>query len=175
MQVYAHREEEEPEITAQGVDFSKPLDEQIKHKKEDEKKDEEEDVKKEVLHFPTYCYSCGMEGEAKMCTSSIPFFKEIIIMAFSCDICGYRNTEIKNGGGISEKATRIVFKLEKAEDINRDVFKSDSCLIAIPEVDFAMSPGSLGSCYTTVEGLLDKIITNLTENNPFGVGDSADG
>ena len=40
MQVYAHREEEEPEITAQGVDFSKPLDEQINHKKEDEKKDE---------------------------------------------------------------------------------------------------------------------------------------
>lgn len=95
-------------------------------------------------------------------------------MAFSCDTCGYRNTEIKNGGGISEKATRIVFKVEKAEDLNRDVFKSDSCLIAIPEVDFVMSPGSLGSMYTTIEGLLDKIITNLRDNNPFGLGDSAD-
>lgn len=32
-------------------------------------------------------------------------------MAFSCDVCGYRNTEVKSGGGISQKATRIVFKV----------------------------------------------------------------
>lgn len=46
--------------------------------------------------------------------------------------------------------------------------------MAIPEVDFAMAPGTLGSCYTTIEGILDKVITNLTDNNPFGLGDSAD-
>ncbi len=49
-----------------------------------------------------------------MCIASIPFFKEIIIMAFNCEYCGYRNTDIKHGGGISEKATRIVFKVDKA-------------------------------------------------------------
>lgn len=31
----------------------------------------------------------------------------------------------------------------------------------------------MGSVYTTVEGILDKIITHLTETNPFGKGDSA--
>lgn len=56
--------------------------------------------------------------------------------------------------------------------MNRDVFKSDTCVMAIPEVDFAMAPGTLGGVYTTVEGLLDKAITNLEDNNPFGVGDS---
>jgi zinc finger protein len=110
---------------------------------------------------------------AKMCIANIPYFREIIIMAFSCDYCGYRNTDIKHGGGISDKATRIVFKVEKPEDMNRDVFKSDSCVLAIPEVDFAMAPGTLGGVYTTIEGLLDKVITNLTDNNPFGMGDSA--
>lgn len=95
-------------------------------------------------------------------------------MAFSCEFCGYRNTEIKQGGGISDMATRIVFKIEKAEDLNRDVFKSDTCLVAIPEVDFVMSPGSLGSMYTTIEGLLENIITNLNDNNPFGIGDSSE-
>lgn len=94
-------------------------------------------------------------------------------MAFSCEYCGYRNTEVKQGGGISEKATRIVFKIENAADMNRDVFKSDTSIVAIPELDFAMSPGTLGGVYTTVEGLLDKVITNLEENNPFGMGDSA--
>lgn len=78
-------------------------------------------------------------------------------MAFSCDACGYRNTDIKNGGGISDKATKIVFKVEKASDLNRDIFKSDSCILAFPEVDFAMAPGTLGSVYTTIEGLIDKV------------------
>lgn len=41
--------------------------------------------------------------------------------------------------------------------MNRDVFKSDSCILEIPEVDFSMASGSLGSHYTTVEGLLDKV------------------
>ena len=109
-----------------------------------------------------------------MCTATIPFFKELIIMAFSCDYCGYRTSEIKQGGGISEKAKRIVLKVKNERDLNRDVFKSDTCVMAIPEVDFAMSPGTLGSMYTTVEGLLTKVIENLTENNPFGVGDSSD-
>jgi zinc finger protein len=92
-----------------------------------------------------------------MCIATIPFFKEIIIMAFSCDFCGYRNTEIKGGGGIAEKATKIVFKVETPDDMNRDIFKSDSCTLEIPEVDFAMAPGTLGSMYTTTEGLLDKV------------------
>lgn len=36
-----------------------------------------------------------------------------------------------------------------------------------------MQPGTLGSVYTTVEGLLDKIIEHLDSTNPFGRGDSA--
>ena len=36
-----------------------------------------------------------------------------------------------------------------------------------------MAPGSLGSLYTTIEGMLCNIIENLEESNPFGHGDSA--
>jgi zinc finger protein len=105
--------------------------------------------------------------------ASIPFFKEIIIMAFSCDYCGYRNTDIKHGGGMSDHATKIVFHVNSEKDLNRDLFKSDSCTLELPEIDFAMAPGTLDSMYTTVEGLLDKVYTGLQENNPFGMGDSA--
>ena len=55
-------------------------------------------------------------------------------MAFSCELCGHKSTEIKQGGGISENATKITFKIEKPEDLNRDVFKSDTTFFAIPEV-----------------------------------------
>ena len=126
------------------------------------------------MKFPTACYACGREGNAQMCIASIPFFKEIIIMAFSCDFCGYRNTDIKHGGGMSEHATKIIFHVKTPADLNRDLFKSDSCLFALPDLDFEMAPGSLDSMYTTVEGLLDKLHEALTKNNPFGVGDSKD-
>jgi zinc finger protein len=130
-------------------------------------------VRKETLKFPTTCYACGKDGLAQMCVASIPFFKEIIIMAFSCEYCGYRNTDIKHGGGMSEHATKIVFRVESPKDLNRDIFKSDSCHFSLPDLDFEMAPGSLDSMYTTVEGLLDKLHDSLKENNPFGLGDSS--
>ena len=38
-----------------------------------------------------------------------------------------------------------------------------------------MQPGTLGSVYTTVEGILTKILEQLEETNPFGMGDNATG
>ena len=134
--------------------------------------EEQDDTKKEVMSFPTPCYQCQEMGNVQMCYSSIPFFKEIIIMAFVCEHCGYRNSEIKEGGGIGEKAKKITFAVNDAKDLNRDVFKADTAAFNIPELGFEMEPGSLGSLYTTMEGLITKVIERLEENNPFGRGDS---
>ena len=53
------------------------------------------------MKFPAPCPQCFHDGFVKMCCATIPFFKEIIIMAYSCDDCGHKSTEIKQGGGIS--------------------------------------------------------------------------
>mgnify|MGYP003705765703 CR=1 FL=1 len=42
-----------------------------------------------------------------MCIVSVPYFKELIIMAFTCDKCGVANSEIKTGGEISSKGKKI--------------------------------------------------------------------
>ena len=157
-----------PVTTAGGVDFGKSVEEQ--HQRDQL---EDGDVRKEVMMFPTPCSNCDQMGNVQMCTSSIPFFKEIIIMAFICEHCGYRNSEIKEGGGISEKAKRIKIQVKTPEDLNRDLFKSDTALFTIEELGFSMEPGTLGSLYTTIEGLLVKLIEELEKNNPFGHGDSA--
>lgn len=95
-------------------------------------------------------------------------------MAFICEYCGYRNSEIKEGAGIGDKARRITFSVDCADDLNRDVFKSDTSRFSLKELDFTMDAGTLGSLYTTVEGLLAKLYDELEANNPFGQGDSAD-
>jgi len=91
-----------------------------------------------VLKFATPYYNCDKEGNVQMCMSSIPFFKEIIIMAFSCDFCGYRNSDIKEGGGMGEKAKKITLRVETPEDLNRDVFKSNYSRFSILELGFDM-------------------------------------
>jgi len=148
-------------VQAAGVDFGRSV------------SDQKAGNEAEVMKFPTPCSNCTAMGNVQMCTSSIPFFKEIIIMAFICDDCGYRNSEIKEGGGISDKAKKLTLNVSHPDLLNRDIFKSDTAKFTIKELGFDMEPGSLGSVYTTVEGLLVKLIDELTNNNPFGGGDSA--
>lgn len=133
-----------------------------------------EDIgRREVLRFPGECPSCHRSGESLMCITEIPHFKEIIIMAFDCEFCGFKNNDIKGGGAIPTLGTSIVLTCENEDDFKRDVLKSDSARLVIPELEVELDYGSLGGVYTTVEGLLQKIKDNLIENNPFFLGDSS--
>jgi zinc finger protein len=40
------------------------------------------------------CMNCEEQGATKFMYTKIPFFKEIMISAFSCDHCGFRNSEV---------------------------------------------------------------------------------
>ena len=44
-------------------------------------------------------------------------------MSTNCDICGYRDNEVKSGSAISEKGRRITLKVEDREDLSRDILK----------------------------------------------------
>lgn len=147
------------EISAHLIDFTKSIE------------DNKGNVMEEALVFQTSCYCCNIPGELYMCTCTIPYFKEIIISCFKCQNCGYKTSEVKGGGGISEKAGRITLSVKSKDDLNRDVFKSETAKIIIPEVEFETDTGSMGSMYTTVEGVIDKLIKSL-EDIPFSSGDS---
>jgi zinc finger protein len=89
--------------------------------------------------------------------TNIPYFKEVVIMATVCDICGHKTNEVKSGGGIEDKGKKITLRLTDPSDLNRDVLKSETCSVAIPELEFEIGGGSLGGRFTTVEGLLNNI------------------
>ena len=67
----------------------------------------------------------------------------------------------------------MVVKVLTKDDLDRDFFKSDSSQLTIPEIGLQLDAGTLGSFYSTIEGFLEKIIDQLTNENPF-VGDSSD-
>jgi zinc finger protein len=140
------------------LDFNKPIEDQ-------------EDLKGESHEFPTTCHVCYQNGVSKMCMISVPFFKELIIMAFTCDRCGAHTSEIKTGGEIGAKGKKITIAVETEDDLKRDLFKSETAKVILPDIDFEMDYGTLGGKYTTVEGLIDSIYENFKKNNPF-MGDS---
>ena len=129
-----------------------------------------------VSRFEVPCQNCEAMGELKTCQTNIPFFKEVVIMAFACEHCGFRSNEIKAGGSVPDKGTvhTLTISGKDPTDLHRDVLKSSTASIEIPELDFYMAPGSLGGIYTTIEGLLKQIHDKLLSANPFTYGDSAD-
>jgi zinc finger protein len=126
----------------------------------------------EVVSIPSPCPHCGVEGESLTALTDIPHFKEVIIMAFNCSACGFRNNEVKAGGAVPDLGTEVTLVVKCADDLRRDVLKSDSCMVFIPELELELGCGTLGGVYTTVEGLVKKIHTSLGNSNPFAIGDS---
>jgi len=132
----------------------------------------EEQLKEEVLHFDTNCPECNAPATTNMKMTNIPFFKEVVIMATVCDACGNKTNEVKSGAGIEKMGKKITLKVEDPSDLNRDILKSETCSIAISELEFEMGGMALGGRFTTVEGLLENMQEQIEKNSIWGAGDA---
>ncbi|KAJ3841168.1 ZPR1 zinc-finger domain-containing protein [Lentinula raphanica] len=132
---------------------------------------EVEGSNEEIYVFPGSCSSCGHPLDTMMKKVNIPYFKDIIIMSTNCDRCGYRDNEVKSGAAISEKGKKLTLKVEDREDLSRDILKSETAGLTIPEIDLVLTHGTLGGRFTTLEGILDQVYEELSEK--IFSGDSA--
>lgn len=87
-------------------------------------------------------------------------------MDFTCELCGATSSEVKPGGSISKYGKKMSFKVEDKDQIQRDLFKSDTAEITIEELGITHNGGTT---YSTVEGLLGQMIDKL---NCFSGGDN---
>ena len=127
----------------------------------------------EVLNFPTNCPGCSAPCNTHMKLVNIPHFKEVVIMATNCELCGHRDSEVKSSGGIEPLGHKIELTLTSRDDMARDVLKSETASLSIPELEFETEMGTLGGKFTTVEGLLENVKGHLMSSNPFFHGDSS--
>ncbi|CAI9542236.1 unnamed protein product [Staurois parvus] len=139
---------------------------------EEKKESDAEDLRDEVLQFQTNCPECNAPAATNMKLVQIPHFKEVIIMATNCEACGHRTNEVKSGGAVESLGTRITLHIIDPSDFTRDVLKSETCGITIPELEFELGMGALGGKFTTLEGLLKDIRDLVVDKNPFTLGDS---
>ncbi|XP_013178955.1 PREDICTED: zinc finger protein ZPR1 [Papilio xuthus] len=117
----------------------------------------------EVMQFKTNCPDCNAPAETNMKLTSIPHFKQVVIMATVCDACGHRTNEVKSGGGIEEKGVKFEVRVASRDDFSRDILKSETCSMSIPELDFEVGGRALGGRFSTPEGLLQAAAQQLRE------------
>lgn len=94
-----------------------------------------------------------------MLLTAIPYFREVILMSFSCDKCGFSNSEIQSAGTIQPKGSSYILRLTEMSDFERSVVKSDTAVVKFTELDLEV-PAGRGQL-TNVEGLLSTIIDDL--------------
>ncbi|KAI0272621.1 zf-ZPR1-domain-containing protein [Gloeopeniophorella convolvens] len=131
-----------------------------------------ENPNEEIYIFPGTCSSCGHPLDTMMKKWFLMHvFQDILIMSTNCDRCGYRDNEVKSGSAVSEQGKRVTLRVEDRDDLSRDILKSETCGLTIPEIDLVLQAGTLGGRFTTLEGILEQVYEELSEK-VFAAGDS---
>lgn len=118
-----------------------------------------------VQEIDSLCMNCHKTGKTRILLTSIPYFREVVLMSFECPHCGFRNSEIQPASEIQEKGSKYMLKLEEKEDMNRQVIKSESASCKFVEMDLEI-PAKRGQL-TTVEGLLAEMVEDLETDQPM--------
>lgn len=95
-----------------------------------------------------------------MCSNPAHMLQEVVIMSNACDTCGYRSSDIKAGGGVSDKGSHLILKVSEPDDLRRDVIKAESASISIPEADLEVTTGQAcqACCMSSCMMLLDTVV-----------------
>lgn len=80
-------------------------------------------------------------------------------MSFSCEKCGFKNSEIQAAGSVQTKGTHYELRLTEMVDFSRQVVKADTGVVKFIELDVEI-PAERGQL-TNVEGLLSTVISDL--------------
>ncbi|XP_067637237.1 zinc finger protein ZPR1 isoform X2 [Eurosta solidaginis] len=123
-----------------------------------------DDPDPETTEIESACINCFRSGKTRLLLTKIPFFKEVIVMSFKCEQCGYENSEIQSASEIQKKGVRIELNVITPQDLNRRVVRSDYTSVSIPEVELEIPSQSQKGEVTTVEGIIDRAIRGLSQD-----------
>jgi zinc finger protein len=107
------------------------------------------------------CMNCEEKGVTKFMLTKIPFFREIMISAFHCDHCGYKNSEVSFAGRLDDFGVKYELRVINNVAFNRTVVKSEFATISIPEIGLEIPPQTQKGSVKTIEGYIMSTIEGL--------------
>uniref|UniRef100_A0A8D2IWL0 ZPR1 zinc finger n=1 Tax=Varanus komodoensis TaxID=61221 RepID=A0A8D2IWL0_VARKO len=125
-----------------------------------------EDEEQLPAEIESLCMACYRQGVTRLLLTRIPFFKEIIVSSFTCSSCNWSNSEIQSAGRIQDQGVCYTLSVRNRQDMNREVVKTDCATARVPELDFEIPAFSQKGALTTLEGLIDRAIAGLEQDQP---------
>ncbi|KAI3824395.1 hypothetical protein L1987_05853 [Smallanthus sonchifolius] len=116
-----------------------------------------------VYQVESLCMRCGENGTTRFLLTLIPHFRKILLSAFECPHCGERNNEVQFAGEIQPRGSCYRLEVSSGDQkmLDRQVVKSETATIKIPQLDFEIPPESQRGSLTTVEGILVRAADEL--------------
>ena len=119
------------------------------------------DPENPVTEIESLCMNCQEQGTTRLLMTKIPFFKDIIVMSFSCPHCGYRNTGIEDAEELAPQGIHFVLSVKTSKDMDRRIIKSNYASLSIPccglEIPAMTQKGKL----STIEGFISTAKENF--------------
>ncbi|CAL8336934.1 unnamed protein product [Merluccius merluccius] len=123
-----------------------------------------DDEESQTTQMESMCMNCHENGTTRLLLSRIPFFREVILSSFHCDHCHWSDTEVQSAGRIQDQGVRYSVRVASRRDLDREVVRSDSAAVRIPELDFEVPAFTQKGSLSTVEGLLDRAVAALEQD-----------
>lgn len=61
----------------------------------------------EISEIESLCLNCGSNGLTRLLLTSIPFYRQVVLMSFECPECHWTNNELQPAQRIEEKGVRF--------------------------------------------------------------------
>lgn len=120
-----------------------------------------DDDTKVVDEIESLCMNCHEDGTTRLLLTKIPFFREIVIMSFACPHCHFKNTEVQPAGEIQQRGIKFTLRVDSADDLSRQIVKSDTAVFRIEDIDLEI-PAGRGQL-SNVEGILSMVAQDLAQ------------
>lgn len=80
-------------------------------------------------------------------------------MSFECPHCHFKNTEVQPAGEIQQRGVKITLRVDGADDLSRQIVKSDTAIFRVEDIDLEIPPGR--GQLTNAEGILTMVAQDL--------------
>ena len=119
------------------------------------------DPENPVTEIESLCMNCKEQGTTRLLLTKIPFFKDIIVMSFSCPHCGYRNTSTEDAKELAPQGIHFVLTVKTSKDMNRRIIKSNYASLSIPCCGLEIPQMTQKGKLSTIEGFISNAKDNL--------------
>lgn len=82
-------------------------------------------------------------------------------MSFECPHCHFKNTEVQPAGEIQQRGAKITLRIDSADDMSRQIVKSDTASFRVEDIDLEIPPGR--GQLSNVEGILSMVAQDLEQ------------